>query len=83
MAHDIINHPNHYTFSRIEVLDAIEAWKLDYHLACVVKYLARAPHKGNELQDLKKAQFYLNRYIDLKEQRPRNKRKFIKGRKRR
>jgi hypothetical protein len=60
---DPINSPSHYTFSDIEVIDVIEAWNLPYHLGNVVKYIARAPHKGKEYQDLLKAQFYLNRYI--------------------
>lgn len=63
---DLVNHPQHYTFGEIEVIDAIEDWDLSYHLGNVVKYIARAKHKGNEIQDLLKAQFYLNRYIDIK-----------------
>ena len=65
---DPINHPPHYTFSRIEAIDVIEAWGLDYHLGNVLKYLARAKYKGRELEDLKKAQWYLNRYIAKKEE---------------
>ena len=61
---DMVNHPNHYTFGSIEVIDAIEDWDLPYHLGNVVKYVARAKHKGKELEDLKKAQWYLNRYIE-------------------
>lgn len=61
---DAVNHPPHYTFSKIEVLDAIEAWELPYHLGNVVKYVARAKHKGNEIQDLEKAAFYLARHIE-------------------
>lgn len=61
---DPINHPSHYTFGGIEVIDAIEAWGLGFHLANVVKYVARAAHKGQELQDLKKAAWYLDRKID-------------------
>jgi hypothetical protein len=57
--------PAHYTHSKIEPLDAIEAWELPHHLACVVKYCARAAHKGDELQDCKKARVYLDRYIGL------------------
>ncbi len=60
---DLVNHPPHYTTGRIEVLDFIEDQRLSYHRGQVVKYLCRAPHKGTELQDLKKAQFYLNREI--------------------
>ena len=63
---DNVNHPSHYTFGQYEVLDVIEDWGLPFHLANVVKYIARAKHKGNEIQDLLKAQFYLNRYVDIK-----------------
>ena len=64
---DPVNHPAHYTQSEIEVLDAIEAWRLGYHAGNVVKYIARAKHKGAELQDLRKAQFYLARLIEVTE----------------
>lgn len=62
---DNINHPSHYTYSKIEVIDAIEAWKLPYHLGNVIKYIARAGHKGEgtEIEDLRKAKYYLDRYI--------------------
>ena len=62
---DQVNHPSHYCLNGIEVLDAIEAWTLPYHLGNVIKYIARAGKKDQNtyLQDLKKAQFYLNRYI--------------------
>jgi hypothetical protein len=43
--------------------DAIEDWQLGFHLGNVVKYIARAQHKGSELEDLKKAAWYLSRYI--------------------
>jgi Protein of unknwon function (DUF3310) len=59
---DVVNHPPHYTFGSIEVIDVIDDWSLDFYEAQVVKYVARAKHKGNQLQDLKKAQ-YLNRLI--------------------
>lgn len=62
---DIINHPSHYTFSKYEVIDVIEEWKLDYHLGNVIKYIARSKHKGSELEDLKKARWYLDRKISL------------------
>lgn len=60
---DVVNHPPHYTFGGIEVIDAIEAWGLGFHLGNVVKYVARSAHKGSELQDLKKARWYLERAI--------------------
>ena len=69
MKKDLVNHPPHYCLGGIEVLDAIEAWELPYHLGNVVKYIARAGKKDAQthLQDLKKAQFYLNRHIELLE----------------
>lgn len=60
---DPVNRPVHYTFGKIEVIDAIEDWKLGFHEGNVVKYVARAKHKGRELEDLKKARWYLERAI--------------------
>ena len=61
---DNINHPPHYTTGGMETIDFIEAKKLDYHLGNVVKYITRADHKGSKLENLKKAQWYLNRAVD-------------------
>lgn len=61
--HDAVNHPSHYTHGNIEVIDFIEDQQLPYHLGNVVKYVARAGYKGDKVEDLKKAQWYLNRYI--------------------
>jgi hypothetical protein len=72
MQNDPVNHPSHYCLGGIEVLDAIEAWELPYHLGNVVKYVARAGKKNSStyLQDLQKAQFYLNRFVSqLKDKR--------------
>ena len=60
---DNVNHPSHYKAGGIETIDFIEAKKLDYHLGNVVKYITRSDLKGNKLEDLKKAQWYLNRAI--------------------
>jgi hypothetical protein len=60
---DNVNHPSHYKTGGIETIDFIEAKKLDYHLGNVVKYITRADLKGNKLEDLQKAQWYLNRAI--------------------
>jgi len=64
---DAVNHPSHYTQGKFEVIDVIEDWKLGFHLANTVKYIARAEHKENAIQDLKKAAWYLNRKIELLE----------------
>ena len=60
---DNVNHPAHYKTGGIETIDFIEAKDLGYHLGNVIKYVTRAKHKGNELEDLKKAQWYLERAI--------------------
>lgn len=60
---DAVNHPSHYTQGNIEVIDYIEDKKLGYHLGNVVKYVSRAGHKNNALEDLKKARWYLDREI--------------------
>jgi len=60
---DQVNHPPHYTAGGIETIDFIEAKGLDYNLGNVVKYVSRADQKGNKLQDLEKARWYLERAI--------------------
>lgn len=69
---EVVNHPAHYTFAPgAEVIDIIELWKLDYHCGNSIKYIARAgkKHKLTEIQDLKKAVWYLNRKIKLLEKK--------------
>jgi hypothetical protein len=63
-----VNHPQHYGGENnpYEAIKVIEAWDLDFHLGNTVKYISRAGKKGTdkELQDLKKALWYLERKID-------------------
>jgi len=66
---DPVTNPAHYTFSSIEPLDAIDAWGLDYELGNVVKYVVRARFKGSEVEDLKKARFYLDHEIQRMEKK--------------
>ena len=61
---DPVEHPAHYKVGGIETIDFIEAKKLNYNIGNVVKYLTRADHKGNKLEDLRKAQWYLTREIN-------------------
>jgi hypothetical protein len=61
---DPVNNPAHYTVGGIETIDFIEAKKLGYNLGNVIKYLTRADHKGNKMEDLRKAQWYLAREIN-------------------
>ena len=62
---EMIKHPSHYLKdSGFEVIDVIEDWGLDFHAGNVIKYVARHKHKGNSIEDLKKARFYLDRLIE-------------------
>jgi hypothetical protein len=63
MEADQVNHPEHYRVGGIETIDFIEKKNLGYNLGNAVKYISRADHKGNRLQDLHKAQWYLSREI--------------------
>lgn len=70
-ADDPVNHPSHYSSAGgFEAINVIEAWNLGFCLGNTVKYIARAGKKpGNsELQDLKKAHWYLERRIAQIEQ---------------
>lgn len=67
---DAVNHPQHYTRSGIECIDAIDSVTSGYerpghgyYAGQVLKYIWRAPFKGHYLQDLEKAQWYLNRLV--------------------
>ena len=64
---DPINHPSHYTFGSIEVIDAIEGLRLPFHLGNALKYIARAGRKdpAKTEEDLRKAIWYINRYIEF------------------
>lgn len=64
---DAVNHPSHYTRGKIEVVDFIEDQGLGFNLGQVVKYVARAGFKdpSKDVEDLKKAAFYLERQIRL------------------
>ncbi len=62
---DAVNHPDHYgkADDPYEAIKVVEAWRLDFHLGNVVKYISRAGKKGAALEDLKKARWYLERKI--------------------
>jgi hypothetical protein len=62
---DSVNHPPHYggEDNPYEAIKVIEAWGLGFCLGNTVKYIARNDHKGNPLEDLRKARWYLDREI--------------------
>ena len=60
---DMVNHPQHYQHG-IEPIDYIESHNLNFNLGNVIKYVSRAGFKDNELENLKKAKWYLEREIN-------------------
>ena len=60
-----VNHPKHYNHGSIEAIDVIEDWNLDFHCGNVIKYIARHKHKEKSPQDIKKAIWYLERYLTI------------------
>jgi hypothetical protein len=61
---EVVDHPPHYqTAAGIEAIDVIEAFELGFSLGNAVKYILRAGKKGDRLDDLKKARWYLSREI--------------------
>ena len=66
---DNVNSPDHYTRGGIEVIDFIEAKEFNYHLGNAIKYIARAGHKADRLEDLQKAQWYLAREIKREQEK--------------
>ena len=61
---EAVDHPSHYNSGSIEVIDAIEDWGLGFNLGNAVKYIARADHKGNPVEDLRKAAWYIQRELE-------------------
>ena len=62
---EAIDHPDHYNQGKFEVIDVIEDWGLDFCLGNAIKYIGRAgkKHKDKEIEDLKKALWYIERRI--------------------
>lgn len=65
--HDNVNHPKHYTShpSKVECIDIAEHY--GFNIGSVFKYIWRAWLKHDDIEDLKKAQWYLNREIEKRE----------------
>jgi hypothetical protein len=66
-----VNHPQHYHPGTYEAIKVIKAWNLGFCLGNVIKYISRAGRKtgSSALEDLKKAQWYLNSAIQDMEER--------------
>jgi hypothetical protein len=61
-----INHPAHYggADDPYEAIKVIEAWGLGFNLGNTIKYIARVDRKGDAIEDLRKARWYLDREIN-------------------
>lgn len=63
---DPVNHPDHYNYGEIEIIDFIDQVSEHYnpvvavHIANAIKYLSRAPHKNGK-EDIEKARWYIER----------------------
>ena len=70
---DPVSHPAHYTTGKIECIEYIEDKQLGFHLGNAVKYITRAGKKSpdKKIEDLRKAMWYIDRYIQLEEKRER------------
>ena len=64
---DVVNHPPHYTNhpSGVECIQITE--HMGFNLGNVIKYVWRADLKGSSLEDLRKAEFYIDREIQKRE----------------
>ena len=68
---DNIN-PNHYKQGKVECIDAIESATINktgieaFYVGNIIKYLWRYESK-NGLEDIKKAKWYLDKLIEVKE----------------
>jgi len=66
---EMINHPSHYGGAEnlYEVIKVIEALDMDFHIGNAFKYISRSGKKDptKEVEDLKKAIWYIQRKIKL------------------
>lgn len=68
-AEDMVNHPSHYNYGDIEIIDFIEQVtqhynaNVAYHIGNAIKYLARSPHKNGK-EDVEKARWYIERAFE-------------------
>ena len=61
---EMVNHPKHYNRGDIEAIEVIEDWNLYFSVGSAVKYISRLGAKDDEIQELEKAKWYLNRVME-------------------
>jgi hypothetical protein len=72
MEKDMVNHPTHYSRGGIECFDVIREFYGEqvlegFFLGNALKYIMRCRLKENYIQDLKKARFYIDEILKIKE----------------
>ena len=58
--------PEYYRLGSIQVWDFIRDKELNFHLGNVIKYVCRAGHKEDDIEDLSKAIHYLSNEIEFR-----------------
>ena len=66
---EIVDHPGHYNHGKYECIDVIDDLNLNFNLGSVLKYLWRAGFKDDEMTELEKARWYLDREIQTRRNR--------------
>jgi hypothetical protein len=66
-----INHPSHYNSGKIEVIEYLKDQGIaeDFCIGNVIKYVSRHKFKGNPLEDLEKAKWYLEYLIKMNKEK--------------
>lgn len=66
---EMVNSPSHYNIGNIETIDYLESLNIAEDFCCgnAIKYLSRYKHKNSPLEDVKKAQWYVNRLVQILE----------------
>lgn len=67
---DSVNHPDHYKSGGIEVIDLMKAKMspqefLGYLRGNIIKYVLRAPFKGKPVEDMRKARWYIDKWVEV------------------
>lgn len=59
-----VDHPKHYNFAPLEVITIIDRFNMNFYIGNIFKYVARHLHKSKPIEDLEKALWYAERYLE-------------------
>ncbi len=76
---EMVNHPDHYLQGLMEPIEIIEQMDMNFSLGDAIKYICRADHKGEKVQDLKKAFWYFHRELKRINKMPDNSANIIRS----